>query len=316
MKPVRVAISTALIFGLIGAFMVIPIPHHIYCAFYVQPENASKVYVDFPGDLAEIYVKPNQPVKRGMPLVRINSPELEVTIRTMVGQVNVAQVSFDTIRNQAAFDLKAANQKTAYAAALESSYSKLKQREEDIKKLIIKAPVDGWLINPPEFQSSQSDSGSLMTWDGSPLEERNIGAYLEQKTMIGQIVPDLKRLTAVLAIDQSDIEFVQSEQDVELLVRQLPMSTFESKTKTVSPMKMKSIPKALSSFNGGDLVATKDSDGVDVPQSTTYQVSVPLANPDLLISPGSTGVAKIHVGSQTIGRRIWRLACRTFRFEL
>ena len=36
-------------------------------------------------------------------------------------------------------------------------------------------------------------------------------------------------------------------------------------------------------------------------------------NPPLL---GATGQAKIIVGSQTLGYRLWRLAIQTFRFEL
>ena len=31
---------------------------------------------------------------------------------------------------------------------------------------------------------------------------------------------------------------------------------------------------------------------------------------------GMTGHAKIHTGYQTIGRRLWRMACQTFRFEM
>lgn len=315
-KPARVSITLVVTFALLGSMMLIPIPHHVDCPFYVEPENAANVYVEFPGELVDIFVQPNQQVAKGTPLVRLNSPELEETIRMMVGTVNIDQAAYDSINQQAAFDVDAANQKPTYAAALQASYAKLKQREEDIDKLVVTAPLDGWLIAPPDVTPAQPDSGALPQWHGSPLDKRNRGAYLEQKTLLGQIVPDLKRLTAVLAIDQSDIEFIQGDQHVELLVRQLPSTTFESRTKVISPVKMKAVPKALASGYGGDLVTTKDSEGLDVPQSTTYQVSVPLENEGMLVSPGSTGVAKISVGSQTIGWRIWRLACRTFRFEL
>jgi putative peptide zinc metalloprotease protein len=315
-KPVRVGITFLVAMALFGAAMLIPIPHHVYCPFYVEPENAANVFVEFPGELTEILVEPNQWVAKGTPLVRLSSPELEETIRTMVGTVNIDQVAYDSINEQAAFDVNAANQKPTFAAALQASYAKLKQREQDIEKLVVIAPIDGWLIAPPEVKPDRSDLGALPQWHGSPLEKRNLGSFLEQKTMLGQIVPDLKRLTAVLAIDQSDIEFVQADQHVELLVQQLPASMFQSRTKVISPVKMNSVPKALASLHGGDLVTTKDDEGIDVPQSTTYQVSVPLENEQRLISPGSTGVAKISVGSQTVGWRIWRLACRTFRFEL
>jgi putative peptide zinc metalloprotease protein len=63
-------------------------------------------------------------------------------------------------------------------------------------------------------------------------------------------------------------------------------------------------------------VTTKGEDGSDVPQSTKYRVNVAFLNPDEIVFPGSTGVAKIRTGSQTIGQRIWRLLSRTFQFEL
>ena len=126
----------------------------------------------------------------------------------------------------------------------------------------------------------------------------------------------MSQLEAVLAIDQSDIEFVRSSQPVKLLVRQIPLKVFESTTDRISPSEMKSTPKSLSSKYGGDIVTVTDENGVDLPQSTKYLVNVPLQNPDKLILPGSSGVAKIRTGSQTVGQRIWRLISRTFQFEL
>jgi putative peptide zinc metalloprotease protein len=99
-------------------------------------------------------------------------------------------------------------------------------------------------------------------------------------------------------------------------VTQLPAVLHHSVTQTISPTKMLDVPKQLSSQHGGDLLTRVNSDGKDVPESTTYLVSVPLANPDHKIVPGSTGVAKIRVGSQTIGRRLYRWLGRTFQFEL
>ena len=133
---------------------------------------------------------------------------------------------------------------------------------------------------------------------------------------MGQVVDDMRQLEAVLAIDQSDIEFVKPAQQVELLVRQIPLRLFESETETISPTEMKATPKSLSSKYGGEIVTTTDQNGDDIPQSTKYLVTVNLENPDELILPGSSGKAKIRTGSQTVGQRVWRLISRTFQFEL
>ena len=78
------------------------------------------------------------------------------------------------------------------------------------------------------------------------------------------------------------------------------------------------VPRSLSSRYGGGLVTKQNAEGDDEPLSTTYMVnvSVDLASSDAFVFPGSTGVAKIRTGSQTVGTRIWRLFCQTFQFEL
>ncbi len=316
MKPARVMFSAVSLLALFVAILLIPINHHVYCSFYVQPENAANVYVDVPGTLSDVLIAANERVEAGQELIQLESPILAETIATMHGQFRIAETHLLTVRETGVEDNHAANQEATAFATVKASYAKLKQREQDIPKLTVRSPIAGTLISGPEVEPSNTDMGSLGTWHGSPLEPRNVGAYLDQKTLVGQVVPDMTRLTAVLAIDQADIEFIQKGQSVELLVRQLPLQIFAAETKSISPSKMKAVPQSLSSRFGGDLVTVTDQDGKDVPQSTTYQVSVPLANPALLILPGSSGVAKIHTGSQTIGTRVWRLACRTFRFEL
>ena len=76
------------------------------------------------------------------------------------------------------------------------------------------------------------------------------------------------------------------------------------------------MPPSLSGKHGGSIVTETDSEGRLVPVSTKYRVSVPLANPDRTILPGSTGHAKVRVGSKTIGQRFIRLLNETFQFEL
>ena len=143
-----------------------------------------------------------------------------------------------------------------------------------------------------------------------------MGAWIEPQTVIGQIVPRLDQFDAVLAIDQKEIDFIQLDQAVELHLNQFPLNPFKSTIKNLSPVKMVETPAALSSKHGGDLLSITSSKGNDVPASTTYRVSVPLIVDDQPILSGGTGTAKIRVGSQTVGQRVWRLLCHTFHFDL
>ena len=137
-----------------------------------------------------------------------------------------------------------------------------------------------------------------------------------KETVICQVAPNNKNLEAILAIDQADIEFISSGNSVELQMIQRPGVLEESTIDLISPVEMQNVPRALSSQNGGYIMSAQGTDGKDVPQSTTYQVRVPLKTISGPVPIGSTGIARIRTGDQTLGRRVWRFVCKTFRFDL
>jgi putative peptide zinc metalloprotease protein len=315
-KPIRATASAIVGVVVLGAILIVPIPHYVYCSFYVQPLDSQNIYVDVPGTLEAIHVEPNQFVEEGQALLNLSSQRLEVQLASMRTKVDVAQVRLDNISSAASQFAEFADGRRSAETALQASLASYNQRSFDRERLTVRAPGSGFLLAPPVVKKPDSDSATLDEWHGSPLEARNIGAYLKQSTFVGQIVTDMTKMEAVLVIDQADIEFVHADQAVEMLIRQIPLEIFHSTTDRISPSEMKSTPKSLSSQHGGDIVTAAGPNGTNVPQSTKYRVNVPLDNPDELVFPGSTGVAKIRTGSQTVGQRIWRLISRTFQFEL
>ena len=315
-KRVRAVVSFALLAVLIFGIMLVPIPHYVYCSFYTQGANAENVFVDMPGTLENVLIDENTPVQAGQPIVELSNLELCIQLHSLLTECELAQVRRDNLMRSASADgaqslgLKSA--KRAYKTAYES----YRQRFEDLSRLTVRAPVSGLLISPPLTAPSDQDEKTLEQWQGSPLDKKNLGATLVQSTLVGQVIPDPKKLEAVLAVDQADVEFIKKEQPVELLVSQVPCEIFHSEIKLVTPNEMRDTPRALSSKNGGDIVTVTARSGEEVPTSTKFLVKVNLENDEQLVVPGSTGVAKIRAGSQTVGRRIWRLASRTFQFEL
>ena len=318
-KPIRAGVSAVVFTLLLAAILLIPIPHYVYCSFFVQGKDSHNIYVDVPGTLEEIYTQPNVLISEGDPILRLGSQHLRVQLAGLKSNLDSAKVRLANVENAAGRDRRMAQGVEAATVAFQASHTIHQKRQLDIDRLTVRAPASGYFLAAPRIDPSaadKSDGAKLDQWDGSPLQERNLGAYLTQSTFVGQVIEDMSQLEAVLAIDQSDIEFVRSSQPVELLIRQIPLKVFESTTDRISPSEMKSTPKSLSSKYGGDIVTITNENGVDLPQSTKYLVNVPLQNPDQLILPGSSGVAKIRTGSQTVGQRIWRLISRTFQFEL
>ena len=315
-KPVRATISAVVFALLLAAILLIPIPHYVYCSFFVQGKDSHNVYVDVPGTLEEILIEPNRMVEQGTPILKLGSQHLQVQLAGMKSDVDSAKVRLASVQNSSGRDKRMAQGVQAATVAYQASLSVYQKRQLDLDRLLVRAPASGFFLAAPKIDAPPAGDSNLNDWYGSPLDQQNLGAYLQESTFVGQVLGNIEQLEAVLAIDQSDIEFVKPSQRVELLIRQVPLKVFESETETISPSEMKSTPKSLSSKYGGDIVTTTNQSGDDVPQSTKYLVNVNLDNPDGLILPGSSGKAKIRTGSQTVGQRIWRLFSHTFQFEL
>ena len=318
-KQARLAISALTLTLIIGAILMIPIPHHVYCSFRMQFQDAANVYVDVPGTLVDIYAYPNQPqlVSKGQPLAVLENAELERQITQLKTKVDIADTTLRLVSHAASSDgTRGEGARIAESEAAFNTASKtFTQRHLDVGKLTIAAPLDGYLLAPARREEKNTE-GMLKLWDGIPLEQKNIGAWLDKKTVIGRMVPDMTRFKATLAVDQKDIEFVRPDQRVELQLRQHPLKLYQAEIKKFVPIKMKETPSVLSSKNGGDIISTVNEDGQQVPASTTYMLTVPIEITDEIVIDGGTGVAKIYAGQQTLGQRMWRLLCHTFRFEL
>jgi hypothetical protein len=79
---------------------------------------------------------------------------------------------------------------------------------------------------------------------------------------------------------------------------------------------MQHAPQGLSSKRGGNLLTKTDATGLERPLSATYEASALFDDHGESLVVGGSGTAKIHVGHQTIGHRLWRAFCQTFEFEL
>ena len=314
--PIRVSISALVAFVILGAVLLVPVPHYVHCVFHVQPRNATNVFVDVPGVLTQVVAKPNQQVDSGDTLVCLADDRLAQQIEYLRGKVRVKRAAYNAAKFVSQRDYTMLEELDSAKSELTAAEIDLKQRELDKPRLTVRASVAGILLEPAPVKRPKGQANELVGWAGSPLEQRNVGAYLDQKTLVGKIVPDPKDLEAVLAIDQGDIEFVRCDQPVSMVVKQLPGESIEGRTTTHAPIRMKQVPKALSSRFGGPLISEVNESGQDRPQSTNYLVSVPFKSEQLAILDGATGYAKIRTGTQTVGQRLWRLACQTFRFEL
>lgn len=317
-KPRHVS-ATLLVLGvLFVGVMLIPIPRYVYGCFYVEARDAETIYVEEPGFLTAILVEPNQYVEQGAELIQLSSPDIEQQLSGLESAFHSAEVE-QWVANQEGFERSVGQMTPIEAeAAVQTARANFEKKAEAYDELLIRSPRAGFFLAGHRRPASESDSGELSGWSGTPLDRRNLGCSLDRQTIIGRVVHDMSQLSAVLAIDQSEIEFVRRDQEVKLVSWQDQTRILESRTEKISPVEMKVAPRSLSSRFGGGLQTRQNGNGEDQPMSTTYLVNVPLdlTGEEAVVFPGSTGMAKIRTGSQTVGSRLWRLICQTFQFEL
>lgn len=311
----RAMVSASILGALIVSLAWLPLPRYVTCSVLVEPAAATAVYVDIAGNVREVLAEPFAPVEAGQPLLRLENVDLEIALARLAGEREQMATRLEALRERSLVDDEAAELVAHTEEALAALDEQLSRKETEWKRLTIVAPTAG-VLTPPQPRAQQDrSSGRLAVWNGHPLEIRNVGAHLETGTVIGQI-GIAGALTATIAIDEAEIDFVRVGQSVEIVLDELPTQRLTTQIATLSADELKISPLALTARHGGTLQTRTDSAGHERPINTTYQASGALVNPHGLIIAGARGTARISAGRETLGARLLREVRRTLAWEL
>jgi putative peptide zinc metalloprotease protein len=316
-KKARVATSLGIATIVVLAVCFIPLPHHVDCAFQIEPVvETATVYAGSQGRIIDA-VKPGTLVAEGDVLARLENLELEIRQVELLGQEKKAKVQLASLERLMHNDRQEASAQISSQQELLSSLQKSRAKaEEDVKRLVIVAPRSGVVLPPPRKEPQPGDDGRLPTWTGSPLENENRGAMLADSDVLCFVGED-KALEAVLVIDQGDVQLVEEGMEVDLKFDAARMKTFHGVMGEVSLTNLAAASMSLASQAGGDLQTEIDpATGQPRPRSISYQSRVPLQIDDFPVRIGYRGSAKIHTKPRSLGWRLWRVVIQTFNFEL
>jgi putative peptide zinc metalloprotease protein len=315
----RMYTTLALIAAFVAGVLFIPLPSHIYTSLEVQPRNAASVYVDQPGILEAVHVRPGDRVEEGQLLAELSDLALDVMIAERTGQRDAYISQLRALRSLSYEQGQGQGDTGAQIAeaeeGLKAAEKQLNESLRDRRKLKLLAPKSGTVL-PPTLVPRQSADGQLPTWSGSPLKEENLGAALAVGTKLCEI-GDPRWLEARLVVDQGDVELIAPGQKVEIMLQQSADYVFVSEIERVAKKDLKTSPVHLSSLHGGELPTKMGDDGVARPIGRVFEVAVPLPEDDRgLLRIGLVGQAKVTTAPRTLGSRLWRYLSRTFNFEL
>ncbi|GAB4138585.1 hemolysin D [Thermopirellula anaerolimosa] len=306
--------------GVILAFIFfVPLPYHVMCTCEVQPRDGVPVYVEVPGRLEEVLVRPGERVKAGQELARLSDTDLEYQIARLQAMVNQYEVRLKSLERRRFDDPAAAAEIPTLREAYQTANGQLAEKLRDRERLLLRAAADGIVYPPPWKARRETPETTLAEWSATPLEPRNVGAYLRTGDLFC-LIGDPQRMEAVLVVDQADVDFVRSGLSVRIKLDELPSRTFHGEIAEVAKRQAEAASIRLSGKAGGELATKTDPEtGLEKPISISYQARVPLEDDSGLLFPGLRGRAKIRTDPAnwlTVAERFWRIVTRTFNFRL
>ena len=308
----RFLVSSGVVASVLAGVCLVPLPFYVTCSLQIQLHDAEPVYVDVSGEVDAIHVKPGTFVHEGDKLLTLSNLDAQLEIAQLNGQASQLTTKIQSLRQRAFEEEAVLLELTQVEEALETINDLRRQRNADLRRLTIRATSSG-VVLPADSRPRESSRQQLASWSGRLLDRQNRGAFAQEGTMVCQ-VGDPKRLEAVLAIDQADLEFISEGQKIQILLQQFPWLMLNSKIEQIAEVDMKKSPRGMSNKSGGDLATQTDDAGQEQPLHTKYHANATIRHESAEIAVGATGTARIRAGSKTIGQRLVRYLAQTFRF--
>ncbi|MCA8988704.1 MAG: HlyD family efflux transporter periplasmic adaptor subunit, partial [Planctomycetaceae bacterium] len=313
MSKLKIAFSSVLAVGVLGAILAIPVPWWIHSSFTLEPYHVEHVYSFSSGHLKQVAVEPGQDVQQGDVLLILENEELDDQKRDYEAQLDVANAARNTaVALNSPDEVKMADERIA------SINDQLQSVTRQIDQLTVRAPISGKIVaaeSVPEQKLPGSGKRNLRSWYGTVFQERNQGALIEVGTHLMSVAPS-DAMQAVLLVSQDDRNELHLGTPVLMRCYHLPDQIFEGVITEIADRQSDYAPRQLSNKSGGDLATVTDQEGREKLTELAYQATVKLSEQTDLMFSGLSGRARFIVDKRSIGGWIWRYIRQTFHFRL
>ena len=307
----RAGLTCAIAVAVLVGLCFIPVPFRVTAAAVLEPIDAQQIYVSVPGTLVEA-AKPGSKVKAGDVVGRLINYEIRQELAELAGEQRQLDQRLRNLQSLRVNDAAAAALIPTTRQRLADVTERLRRRKRDAEELTLKATQAGTVLPPPAIPTPETKRGDLSSWSGTPLDRRNLGSSMATGTSLC-LVGNPDALEAVLIVDQADIEFVQIGQRVRLQLVMFPGEVFDGTITELAETNVDTVPPIL--VAAGDVASRIDDRGRQHLLNTSYQARVRLEAQSRTLMLRARGRAKIHVGAQTLGLRLYRFLRQTFHFD-
>lgn len=293
-----------LMLGLATAFICyFPFKQHVYGSCRIRPAGAQLVYTQEPGVLIDIKVQHGDNVQAGQILAILENRDFELELAQLKGEL--ARLEHDLTGYELNRNLHLDSERliTETQFKIESTEEQITLKTLQASPLVLKAPRTGVVVVAPNTPQPPLIGHQLRNWSGLPLEEKNLGAFFQPNTVLCMIADD-NQYEAIIVLDQSDVNLIETGQAAKFCVDQYRDQVFSGEVSVASHDELTVVPRELSQTNGGPIAIKTTADG-ERPLLTSFAVyaTVDLSSLEnsIQLGDGFCGSAKIHVGTASLG---------------
>lgn len=307
----RMACLIIVIGGGVSLVGMIPVSRHVTSAVVIEPANAARVHVTVAGRLTQ-FLDIGQQVQANAVVATLQDAKLERELAALRGERDVQALYAQQLQKLQVLEHGAASGGAGSRIitaneALAATERQLAQKLRDHSRLTLTAPRSGTIL-PARQRNTRKPHDQLPTWEGLPLEERNIGSYLATDTVVC-LIGDADSMKGTALVDQTQIERVEIGQSVRILVDELHEQVLTGTVTEIARVESEQAPPELiaKQLLPADASATAKA---------YYAVSISLHPAQRPPVQWASGKAKIAVQPLAVAEVLYNYLCNTFRIDL
>lgn len=212
----RLTAALLLLAAATAGVLMLPITRRVTAPVVLNPAKSHPLFAVAAGEL-QYAVAPGTQVAANEPIARLANPELKLEVEKLRGKAREAELKLAQLETLRAALPAAAAMIPATAAELADAQAQLAEQENIAASLTIRAPVAGRVLPPPDRPPQPAAPGALGQWTGSPLDAKNLGAWIEPGTPLA-VVAEPGGWTAWAGVAQEDVTAVEIGQPVRLSI--------------------------------------------------------------------------------------------------
>lgn len=282
-RPRAIGVTTILAGTILAFLAFFPWPHRTYAPGILQTREQVRVYTATDGYLTEFVVASGSPVHAGDLLVRMISPELELSLMAAKARVRQIQLQENVALEHGGVSLRVLQRQRE---AAETELAELTRRLRDLD---IRAPLDGIWVSP-----RLSDMGGELTARG-----RQIGIIIHP--------PDYEFI-AVVSQDDSARLFAHDNTTAEIRLPGQAGHPIAISQLQLVPGRQNVLPSAALGWtaNGPVKVQANDPDGL-LTAEPYFKAIARIAPPSAAtLLHGQTGRIRFTTGTEPLLNQGWR----------